>query len=48
MSGNRLYRPLPNVADVFLAKLHHAHTAFIDTYYDEMWYGPQPKDTKII
>jgi hypothetical protein len=48
MSGNRIYRPLPNVVDVFLAKLNYAHTAFIDMYSDEMWHGPQPKDTKII
>lgn len=34
MSGNRIYRPLPNVVDVFLAKLHYAHTAFIDMYSD--------------
>jgi hypothetical protein len=48
ISRNRIYKPLPNVVDVFLAKLHYAHTAFIDMYSDETWYGPQPKDTKII
>jgi len=37
MLGNRIYRPVPNVVDVFLEKLHHAHTAFIDIYSDEMW-----------
>jgi hypothetical protein len=47
ISWNKIYRPLPNVVYVFLAKIHYAHTSFIDTYSDEMWYGVQPKDTKI-
>jgi hypothetical protein len=47
-SGNRMYSLLPNVVDVLLVKLHYAHIGFIDTYSDEIWYGSQPKDTKII